>query len=134
METVSKFESKLDEIVKRFGEQHKDMTEPEIHARLASTSKEYKEAYREAQYAKDVATAKQSTLLFGADRIAKTERSEQPMRSSAGQILEDLADAYAAEHKVDKAKAYVAVLKSDEGKDLYRESLKAQAAVSKFGS
>ena len=49
METVSKFESKLDEIVKGYAEQHKDMTEPEIHARLASTSKEYKAAYREAQ-------------------------------------------------------------------------------------
>ena len=133
METVAKYEAKLDEIVKRYAEQHKDMTEPEIHARLASTSKEYKEAYREAQYAKDVATAKQSTLLFGADRIAKTERSEQPMRSSAEQTLEDLADVYAAEHKVDKAKAYDAVLKSDKGKDLYRESLKAQAASSKFG-
>ena len=132
METVNKFEAKLDAIVKRYAEQHKDMTEPEIHARLASTSKEYKEAYREAQYAKDVATAKQSTLLFGADRIAKTERFEQPMRSGAGQILEDLADVYAAEHKVDKAKAYDAVLKSDKGKDLYRESLKAQAAGSKF--
>ena len=123
METVAKYEAKLDEIVKRYAEQHKDMTEPEIHARLASTSKEYKAAYREAQYAKDVATAKQSTLLFGADRIAKTERSEQPMRSGAGQILEDLADAYAAEHKVDKAKAYDAVLKTAEGKTLYRESL-----------
>jgi hypothetical protein len=133
METVSKFESKLDEIVKRYAEQHKDMTEPEIHARLASTSKEYKATYREAQFAKDVSTAKQSTLLFGADRIAKTERSEQPMRSAAGQSLEDLADVYAAEHKVDKAKAYDAVLKSDKGKDLYRESLKAQAAGSKFG-
>ena len=133
MDTVAKYQAKLDNIVKGYAEQHKDMTEPEIHARLASTSKEYKEAYREAQYAKDVATAKQSTLLFGADRIAKTERSEQPMRSGAGQILEDLADEYAAAHKVDKARAYVAVLKSDKGKDLYRESLKAQAAGSKFG-
>ena len=133
METVAKYEAKLDEIVKRYAEQHKDMAEPEIHARLASTSKEYSAAYREAQFAKDVATAKQSTLLFGADRIAKTERSEQPMRSGAGQILEDLADAYAAEHRVDKAKAYDAVLKSDKGKDLYRECLKAQAAGSKFG-
>ena len=133
METVSKFESKLDEIVKRYAEQHKDMTEPEMHARLASTSKEYKEAYRGAQYAKDVATAKQSTLLFGADRIAKTERFEQPIRSSAEQTLDKLADEYAAEHKVDKSKAYDAVLKSDKGKDLYRECLKAQAAGSKFG-
>ena len=133
MDTVAKYEAKLDDIVKRYAEQHKDMNDPEIHARLASTSKEYKEAYREAQYAKDVATAKQSTLLFGADRISKTERSEQPMRSGAGQILEDLANVYAAEHRVDKAKAYDAVLKSDKGKDLYRESLKAQAAGSKFG-
>jgi hypothetical protein len=133
METVSKFESKLDEIVKRYAEQHKDMTEPEIHARLASTSKEYSAAYREAQFAKDISVAKKSTLYFGADRIAKVERVELPFRSDAEQTLDKLATEYAAEHKVDKAKAYDAVLKSDKGKDLYRESLKAQAAGSKFG-
>ena len=133
METVSKFESKLDEIVKRYAEQHKDMNEPEIHARLASTSKEYKAAYREAQFAKDVSIANRSTLYFAPDRIAKVERPVQPIRSDAEKTLDELADVYAAEHKIDKAKAYDVVLKSDKGKDLYRECLKAQAAGSKFG-
>ena len=74
MDTVAKHEAKLDAIVKGYAEQHPGVSEPEIHARLASTSQEYKAAYREAQFAKDVATAEQSTLLFGADRIAKVER------------------------------------------------------------
>jgi hypothetical protein len=133
METVAKYEAKLDEIVKRYAEQHKDMNEPEIHARLASTSKEYKAAYREAQFAKDVSIANRSTLYFAPDRIAKVERPVQPIRSDAEKTLDELADVYAAEHKIDKAKAYDVVLKSDKGKDLYRECLKAQAAGSKFG-
>jgi len=57
----------------------------------------------------------------------------QPIRSDAEKTLDELADVYAAEHKIDKAKAYDVVLKSDKGKDLYRECLKAQAAGSKFG-
>src|SRR5450759_5137142 len=133
MDTVAKYHAKLDNIVKGYAEQHKDMNEPEIHARLASTSKEYKEAYREAQFAKDISVANKSTLYFAPDRIAKVERVELPIRSGAEQTLDKLADEYAAEHKVDKSKAYDAVLKSDKGKDLYRECLKAQAAGSKFG-
>jgi hypothetical protein len=123
MDTVAKYEAKLDEIVKRYAEQHKEMTEAEIHARLASTSKEYSAAYREAQFAKDISVANKSTLYFAPDRIAKVERVELPIRSGAEQTLEDMADAYAVEHKVDKAKAYDAVLKSAEGKALYRETL-----------
>jgi hypothetical protein len=132
METASTFDSKLDEIVKRYAEQHKDMTEPEIHARLASTSKEYSAAYSEAQFAKDISVAKRSTLYFSPARIAKVERVELPFRSDAEQTLDKLAAEYAAEHKIDKAKAYDVILKSDKGKDLYRECLKAQAASSKF--
>ena len=123
METVKKFEAKLDEIVKHYAEQHKDMTEPEIHARLASTSQEYRAAYRESQFAKDISVANKSTLYFAPDRIAKVERVELPIRSGAEQTLDDLADAYAAEHKIGKAKAYDAVLKTAEGKTLYRETL-----------
>jgi hypothetical protein len=123
MDTVAKYEAKLDDIVKRYAEQHKDMNDPEIHARLASTSKEYKAAYREAQFAKDISIANKSTLYFAPDRIAKVERVELPIRSGAEQTLDELADVYAAEHKVDKAKAYDAVLKTAEGKTLYRESL-----------
>jgi len=133
METVNKFEAKLDAIVKRFAEQHPGMSEPAIHTRLSSESQEYRAAYREAQFAKDVSIAKRSTLYFSADRIAKVERPAQPIRSDAEKTLDELADVYAAEHKIDKAKAYDVVLKSDKGKDLYRECLKAQAAGSRFG-
>ena len=133
METVAKYEAKLDEIVKHFAEQHPGMSEPAIHTRLSSESTEYRAAYRAAMLAKDISVANKSTLYFAPDRIAKVERPAQPIRSSAEQTLDKLADEYAAEHKVDKAKAYDAVLKSDKGKDLYRESLKAQAAGSKFG-
>jgi predicted lipoprotein with Yx(FWY)xxD motif len=61
--------------------------------------------------------------LFGADRIAKVERVELPIRSGAEQTLDKLADEYAAQHKVDKAKPYDAVLKTAKGITLYRESL-----------
>jgi hypothetical protein len=123
METVNKFEAKLDAIVKCFAEQHPGMSEPAIHTRLSSESQEYRAAYRELQFAKDISVAKKSTLYFAPDRIAKVERVELPIRSGAEQTLEDMADAYAAEHKVDKAKAYDAVLKTAEGKTLYRETL-----------
>jgi hypothetical protein len=123
METVNKFEAKLDAIVKCFAEQHPGMSEPAIHTRLSSESQEYRAAYRELQFAKDISVANKSTLYFAPDRIAKVERVELPIRSGAEQTLEDMADAYAAEHKVDKAKAYDAVLKTAEGRILYRDSL-----------
>jgi hypothetical protein len=123
METVNKFEAKLDAIVKCFAEQHPGMSEPAIHTRLSNESQEYRAAYREAQFAKDISVAKKSTLYFAPDRIAKVERPAQPIRSGAEKTLDDLANAYATEHKIGTAKAYDAVLKTDEGKTLYRESL-----------
>jgi len=123
METVNKFEAKLDTIVKHFTEQHPGISEAAIHTRLSSESQEYRAAYREAQFAKDISVANKSTLYFAPDRIAKVERVELPIRSGAEQTLDKLADEYAAEHKVDKAIAYDAVLKTAEGKTLYRESL-----------
>jgi len=90
---------------------------------MSDESQEYRAAYREAQFAKDISVANKSTLYFAPDRIAKVERPAQPIRSGAEQTLDELADVYAAEHKVDKAKAYDAVLKTAEGKTLYRESL-----------
>jgi hypothetical protein len=123
METVNKFEAKLDAIVKRFASQHPGMSEPAIHTRLSNESQEYRAAYREAQFAKDISVANKSTLYFAPDRIAKVERVELPIRSGAEKTLDELADLYAAEHKVGKAKAYDAVLKTVEGKTLYRESL-----------
>jgi len=132
MDTVAKYEAKLDEIVKHFAEQHPGMTEPAIHTRLSSESTEYRAAYRAAMLAKDISVANRSTLYFAPDRIAKVERPAHPIRSGAEKTLDELAGEYASEHKVDKSKAYDAVLKSDKGKDLYRECLKAQAAGSKF--
>ena len=44
METVAKYEAKLDEIVKHFAEQHPGMSEPAIHTRLSSESTEYRAA------------------------------------------------------------------------------------------
>jgi hypothetical protein len=123
METVNKFEAKLDAIVKCFAEQHPGMSEPAIHTRLSSESQEYRAAYRELQFAKDISVANKSTLYFAPDRIAKVERVELPIRSGAEKTLDDLANAYATEHKIGTAKAYDAVLKTDEGKTLYRESL-----------
>ena len=123
METVNKFEAKLDAIVKHFTEQHPGMSEPAIHTRLSSESQEYRAAYREAQFAKDISVAKKSTLYFAPDRIAKVERVEIPFRSVAEQTLDELASAYATEYKIGKAKAYDAVLKTAEGRTLYRESL-----------
>ena len=73
--------------------------------------------------AKDISVANKSTLYFAPDRIAKVERPAQPIRSSAEQTLDKLADEYAAEHKVGKSKAYDSVLKTVEGMALYRESL-----------
>ena len=123
METVNKFEAKLDAIVKCFAEQHPGMSEPAIHTRLSSESPEYRAAYRETMLAKDISIANKSTLYFAPDRIAKVERPAQPIRSGAEKTLDELADLYAAEHKVGKAKAYDAVLKTAEGRTLYRDSL-----------
>jgi hypothetical protein len=99
------------------------MSEPAIRTRLSSESQEYRAAYREAQFAKDISVAKKSTLYFAPDRIAKVERVEIPFRSVAEQTLDELASAFAAKHKISKAKSYDAVLKTAEGKTLYRESL-----------
>ena len=115
MTSIAKAEAALDALVAKRRDRY-DESEPVAMAKVLTTP-EGKAAYREMMNAKDLAVAKGSTLLTHGPRPTSAP-SGAPATG-----LEQLVAKHAAENRCSDAAAYDAVLKTAEGKRLYRESL-----------